>query len=394
MLISGANQQKGNHSKEQDNSTGNKMEFQRTISTCLILSSGFLLTACDGNDEVSTGRSTSSPDDVDIVSNQIVATDGQLITGKHFKCDGKPYQPLVVTGNNVRIEDSLFTDCYAGIIIEGAFNTQISGNRFRNMGVAIREKSGASETSITHNEFEGIGTFDCTDAPEWNASVNGYWACDVFLSDGGKDGEFNQNIVDNRGYTTTWIEDFVNLYGEGGGFEVKNNLIIGSSEANASSATGGCVIIDGVGSSYQIEGNRCFNAAAYGIGDAGGHNALFFNNTVYITRSHAETLTFHPNHQNNPAAGGSYAFGSTKYDNRPCGENLQIINNEAYAPAVDIRLGQAPVYHGGERNFLDDCPFISENNNAHENDPQLTIPQNVFENLDENYFSGRRGTIF
>ena len=330
-----------------------------------------------------------------------------VISGKHFKCAGRsPYQALVITRDNVTITDSLFTDCYTGIIMAGARNTVITGNRFENVGLAIREKDYASGTQVTYNEFEGVGVFNCLDTPEWGWPVNGYWSCDVYQSVDGRDGKFNHNIVDNRGYVTEYLEDFVNLYGSGGGFEVSYNLIIGSSEPQASSASGGCVIVDGPGSGYTIQGNRCYETAGYGIGDAGGNNVSIIDNTVYLSRAHALTLSNHPS---NPGGAGSFAFTSSRYYG-PCGENVRITNNRAFAWGVDVgrenfATGQVTVTDTGKaRNLLGGCFSTAEQNQIKagnsffDGDPILdgrdgwgAIPVNVFNNLGQEYFSGRRG---
>ena len=321
-----------------------------------------------------------------VVTRQLVAKGGEVISGKHFKCSGKPYQALIVNGHNVTVKNSLFTDCAAGIIIAGKYHTVITGNRFERVGVAIREKDHPSDTTVSYNEFAGVGVSNCTQAPEWAYHINGYWACNVFMSVGGKDGKFNHNIIDNRGIKTRWIEDFINLYGAGGGFEVMNNLIIGSSEADSSSATGGCIVVDGLGKNYRIEGNRCYNAAGYGIGNAGGNHVVAQNNTVYITKKHAMTLTHHPK---NHGPGGSYSFGSTRY-NGPCGKGFLIAGNKSFSHEVNLKKGQTPVDRGKPRHLLETCALEQKDNQFFDSDPGWEIPQNVFENLDARYYSGRQ----
>jgi|GEM_PF-7132159 len=330
------------------------------------------------------------PVPLQVTTRQLVAKNGSVIRGRHFKCSGNPYQALIVDGDNVRIEDNLFTDCYAGIIIAGKSNTVIKGNRFVNVGLAIREKDNSSGTVITHNEFQGVGVYDCTQTPEWGWYINGYWACDVYISVDGADGKFNNNIVDNSGYQTRWIEDFVNLYGERGGFEVKDNLFIGSSEADSSSPAGGCVVIDGRGSDYDIERNACYETAGYGMASAGGSNARIIDNTIYITREHALTLSNHPS---NVVPAGSFGIASTEF-NGPCGNDVRVTGNHVFVHSVSVYPDQQePVDWGEARNLSGSCPVSLLNNTFHETDPRWIIPGNVFDSFDDHYFSARRGLL-
>jgi parallel beta-helix repeat protein len=350
---------------------------------------------------ISISLTNLSAKELDVVTTQLVLTGGENISGKHFRCEEKnPYIAVVVSGDNVTIENSLFTGCYAGIIISGAKNTTIKGNRFEDVGLAIRERrneyrESTKRTTVIFNEFKGVGTKNCLEAPEWiDGAGHDYWACDVFLANGGSSfGKFNNNLIDNRGKTTKYIEDFINIGDGSHNYEVKNNILIGSTEPKSSSGTGACVVIDTRGSNFNISGNQCYNAATTGYANAGGDNVSINDNLVYITKKHALATWNHP-HNRGTFRGDTTGISSSPYGNRSCGKNTRVRNNKSYTYYVDYdrsgNLRDTGTTHNWEDGF-GTCKNYAylQGNQFNTHDPKWKIPNNLFANLSKEYFSGK-----
>ncbi len=322
-----------------------------------------------------------------VTEQMVVKTDGAVISNKHFDIQGD--QALVINANNVTVKNCLFTECDWAIVVKNAKNTTIIGNRFENVGTAIRSKDNCNNITIEFNEARGVGLRDNLNSSDYGIGKHGYWSNNFVMLTETNTASISYNIIDNKGLDTKYLEDCINVYGNSPNVTIKGNKIRGTSNACSISASGGAIVIDCSASNYIMEDNICIRMQAYGVATAGGSNTTIQNNYVYLPLDHVDGLNKHPSIPFR--GGGSFSYGNTGYQG--CGSNNKLINNHGYSISADaLPSGCKANVKEIIWNVYDECGFLKESGNdfpTHDPEWDSLLPQDMFANLDSKYFSGR-----
>jgi len=320
------------------------------------------------------------------VNDQMVVTiPGSVITGKHFSIQGE--QALVILADDVTVQDCLFSECDWAIVIRNANGVTIKGNRFENVGTAIRSKDNCNNIIIEYNEARGVGLRDNLKSSDYGIGSHGYWANNFVMLTETNTASISYNIVDNQGLDTKYLEDCINVYGNSPNVKIKGNRIRGTSNPCSISASGGAIVIDCSASNYLMEDNICIRMQAYGVATAGGSNTIIQNNYVYLPLDHVDGLNKHPSIPFR--GGGSFSYGNTGYQG--CGSNNKLINNYGYSISANaLATGCAAKVNENIWNVYDECGFTENlGNDFPTQDPEWDslLPDNMFVNLGAEYFS-------
>lgn len=324
---------------------------------------------------------------LDTVITQMVVTDpGAVISEKYFAIQGK--QALVILANNVTVSKCLFKECDWAIVIKSADRTTIKGNRFENVGTAIRTKDGCNNITIEYNEARGVGLRDNINSSDYGIGSHGYWANNFVMLTETNTARISCNIIDNQGLDTKYLEDCINVYGNSPNVTIKGNKIRGTSNPCSISGSGGAIVIDCSTSTYLMEDNICVRMQAYGIATAGGSNTMIQNNYVYLPGDHVDGLNKHPSIPFR--GGGSFSYGNTGYHG--CGINNKLINNHGYSISADaLPSGCEANVKGRIWNIYDECGFVKNSGNdfpTHDPGWDSLLPDDMFADLSPDYFSG------
>ncbi len=334
---------------------------------------------------------------VNLTDTLVINKDNQTIENTHFICSNTNFEAIKVSAHNTLIKGNLFENCATGIVLSHAFNTRITGNRFKHLGAGIIGTAGEDGSVITYNEFVDIGSLDCT-------VVVGGENCSIYgARENSKNSVFSHNLVDNRGATVRYMEDYISFYTTKEGVQnmkAEDNILVGSI---VSSSSGACMLVDGQGSKYAFRRNQCYNVSGYGFVAASSKDVVVEDNLIYMDREHVENITYFNSTIKNDE---SYTFGATPYYKGVCAENITFLNNKGYNYTEDgketwnigygwqclsSRTGDAKKW-SKERLFSLEGEYANNivlyGNQFFEEDPHWEIPSNLFDNLDSNYFSG------
>ena len=319
-------------------------------------------------------------------SQMVVTKPGTIISGKHFSVQGE--QALVIMADDVTVTGCLFTECDWAIVIKNADRITIKGNRFENIGTAIRSKDNCNNITVEYNEARGVGLRDNLNSSDHDIGKHGYWANNFVQLTETNTASISYNIIDNQGLDTKYLEDCINVYGNSPNVTIKGNKIRGTSNPCSISASGGAIVIDCSVSNYIMEDNICIRMQAYGVATAGGSNTIIQNNYVYLPRNHVGGLNKHPSIPFR--GGGSFSYGNTGYQG--CGSNNKLINNHGYSISANaLPSGCEANVNGTIWNVYDECGFVEKSNNDFPTqDPgwDKLLSDNMFANLNEKYYSG------
>ncbi len=269
-----------------------------------------------------------------VTTQMVVTQDGAVIENMHFS-NITNKQALVISANNVTVRNCLFTGCNWSIRISNyKHHITITGNRFENVGTAISNMGVTSYVTVSYNEGVGIGMRNCLLAENYGApplaSNDQYipfgatnhtrWASNFCLLENAKNCNIIYNIMDNKDTETKYLEDFINLYNLSS-TGPDNNLIQGNKMRGTDftcniSASGGGIVVDGVGRDISILDNIMIRASGYGLVVASGSYVTVENNVAYYPYSHVDNYNAHPNSPiNKRHDAGSYAYGISDYHN-------------------------------------------------------------------------------
>jgi len=320
------------------------------------------------------------------VNTQMVITiSGSVISGKHFTVQGE--QALVILADGVTIQNCLFSECDWAIVIRNSSNITIKGNRFENVGTAIRTKDDCNNIKIEYNEARGVGLRDNLNSSDYGIGSHGYWANNFIQLTSTNTASISFNIVDNKGLDTKYLEDCINVYGNSPNVTIKGNKIRGTSNNCSISSSGGAIVVDCNTSDYRIENNICVRMQAYGIATAGGSNTVIQNNYVYLPLDHVDGLNKHPSIPFR--GGGSFSYGNTGYNG--CSSNNKLIDNFGYSISANaIASGCIAKVNGNIWNVYDECGFVKNSGNDFPSkDPKWDslLSDDMFANLNAEYFS-------
>jgi len=361
----------------------------KSITTILFIFLGpiVLLTGCnntkkeDNNNEV---RKTIRLNDT-----MVISENDTNILNMHFICNGTHFEAIKIQADNILIQNSLFENCDTGISIHQANNVIIKGNRFENIGAGIIFNGKATKVSVSYNEFQKIGERDCTRA-------TGGRDCNIIgVRELSSNVNLSYNLIDNRNSHAIFMEDYISIYtgkqNKSSNVKIDKNLLIGSSLKNASSYSGGCIVLDGKSANNTISNNQCYNVSGYGIVAASANHSTIINNRVYITKKHHDSIK-----KDRRGNSHVFAFGATSFHSKTCASFINFTKNEGYAYHDDyahhVKVAWMPCLNAGDKNSYPDGTYANHikllNNDFKSTNPHWKIPKNIFLNLGKNYYSG------
>lgn len=349
--------------------------IQNNNAEVLKSSDPIILTSTDKNSIISGKRFSNILED---------STCAILITG------GGPEDTL-----NIEITNCLFENVRWAIKVWGACKINIHGNRFENCGTGALAAN-SQMVKIEYNEFTNIGYHKVRDH-----GLGNYWAqqASYFIEVRGDSNSISHNIFDYGDSSNIYLEDIFGLWNSGGSIQspciLKGNKIRGG--IPGSSTGTGIIVGDAFGAStiyaknIKILDNIFVNTQSIAIGAAGGYNIEMRNNRGYISLDHSSKLTQHPhNPEDNATPGGGIMIFD--YSKIGCSD-FTIFDNAMYTVRSDNVAN--PWWFDNTT-----CSGLTEGNNSWHWDlndsgalSKDILPENMFEGLSEEYFSGKESTM-
>ncbi len=303
------------------------------------------------------------------------------------------------SGSTVEIEDNLFVNCAYAIHLENIETVIVRGYRFEGIGMGTRVQN-CQNSTFEYNEVEHLGLYDTLGTYE----SGGFWADNaVQILENGIDGviEVNGNIVDNGsidGSTPNHTEDFVNINhaAAGGTGHVDDNMIRGP--ATSGSSSGGCIVLDQASDNIVVQGNTCVDTNQYGVGAANSANVQILDNRVFLSWRHDAGGADHPHHSGGSQVVGilTSTYGTGRFVSVLLRGNwavAQRANGDGSGHAYDFNFWNGGC-DSGELTFVDNN-FTETDGSGGPNPPPPgfgpgILPTDMFSDLDDRYFSGRR----
>ena len=358
----------------------------------LLLSSMVLLSGCINGTKTEENNPLNNDSQQRIIQlneTLVISENKTNILNKHFICMGTHFEAIKIVADNILIKNSLFENCDVGINIQRANHVKVTGNRFENIGAGIVLNGEVNDANILYNEFKKVGERDCT------RTMGGHNCNVIAARQLSTNSTFAYNRIDNQNSNPIFIEDYISVFtGEtvkASHINIDSNLLVGSSLKNASSHSGGCIVIDGRSANNTISSNQCYNVSGYGIAVASASQSTVKNNRVYVTKEHHDSIK-----RDSSGRSRVYAFGATSFYKNICASNINFTNNEGYAYHEaypnKVKVAWMPCLNAGDKNSYPDGTYAHnitlKSNDFKTNDPHWAIPKNIFSNLGKEYYSG------